>query len=330
MNSGRDVARNERFREKFEGAVALVTGGAGFIGSHLVRRLVDLGVEVRVLDDLSSGSRDNLSYGLADLRVDSILDRRALDRALRGCRYVFHQAAVASVPLSIHDPEHCYAVNTTAVGRLLDTARRHRVEKVVLASTAAVYGRNPGVPARESDLLEPCSPYAASRCAAELMGMAAARSHGLGVVGLRYFNVFGSRRDPSSPYATVVSAFVDALLRGEAPTIHGDGLQTRDFTHVDDVVEANLLSVSAPVPIAGRIFNVGTGVGTNLRDLARVACAVVGRDVAPQFAPARSTDVRDCLADIALARALLGYEPRVGLREGIERLVRQSRASAAA
>jgi UDP-N-acetylglucosamine/UDP-N-acetyl-alpha-D-glucosaminouronate 4-epimerase len=312
----------------------LVTGGAGFVGSHLALALVRHGARVRVLDNLSTGRRDNLApvTGQVELVSADVADAAAVGRAVAGCEVVFHQAALASVPRSVEDPLATHAACATGTLVVLDQARRAGVRRVVYAASSSAYGNEPQPRKRETDLPSPLSPYAAAKLAAELYCQAFWHSFGLETVALRYFNVFGPRQDPSGPYAAVIPLFIKALLAGQQPTIYGDGLQTRDFTYVENVVQANLLAAEAN-RAAGQVFNVGSGVSISLLDLLRELNAVFGTNIQPIFQPPRAGDVRDSLADIARAREVLGYRPTVDLAEGLRRTVeyyRQEQARAGA
>jgi len=303
--------------EVFRGGRALVTGGAGFIGSHIVRWLLDLGSEVVVLDDLSTGYAANLDGAGAELRVGSILEEDLLREATAGCRFVFHEAAMVSVPQSVDEPEQCVRVNIEGTWRVLDAARDAGVRRVVFASSAAVYGPNPRLPSRETDPVDCVSPYAASKAAGEAAISAYGSCYDVSTVSLRYFNVFGPRQDPKSAYAAVIAAFLDALQAGKTPTIFGDGGQTRDFVAIENVVAANLLAAASPRDLTGETINIGTGVRTSLLDLLAALATRLGVDVAPVFAADRAGDVRDSVADIGRARELLGYDPRVDLTAGL-------------
>ena len=300
----------------------LVTGGAGFIGSHIVEALVAEGASVRVLDNLSTGHEENL----AQVRDRIVFCRGDVRKALQGCDHVLHQAALASVPRSMDDPAATHAANATGTLHVLDEARRMGVERVVLASSSSVYGDTETLPKTETMPLAPISPYAASKCATEVYGHAWWRAFGLPVVTLRYFNVFGPRQDPNSPYAAVVPRFVSAMLAGRRPIIFGDGRQTRDFCYVDNVVRANLLALRAP-QAPGRVLNVASGRRISLLDLVDHINRILGTSIAPRFEPPRPGDVRDSLADVSRARALLGYEAQVDVVEGLRRTVAWLRAS---
>ena len=293
----------------------LVTGGGGFIGSHLVRALLARGDSVRVLDDWSTGLRSRLEGLTGDLDVldGDIRDARAAERACDGAQGVLHEAAQVSVAASVDDPVTTADVNVTGLVTLLRACGSRRF---VLASSCAVYGEPATVRQAESDPVAPASPYAASKLAGEAFVRAACRE-GLRGVSLRYFNVYGAGQRPDSAYAAVVPAFFAALGSGLSPVIHGDGSQSRDLVHVDDVVRANLLALDAPEAALGRAFNVGTGRATSVLELARGIAGALGVTFTPTFAPARAGDVRASLADPSAAEAALGFRSRVGLPEGL-------------
>lgn len=296
----------------------LVTGGAGFIGSHIVEALVRRGDRVRVIDNLSTGFLSNLDSvreHIEFIQAD-LVDAEAVAQAVDGVECIFHQAALASVPLSVEHPLRTHAACVTGTVTLLDAARRAGVRRVVYASSSAVYGDRPGTPKRETDLPAPISPYGAAKLAAEYYCEAFSASFPIETVALRYFNVFGPRQDPKSPYAAVIPIFMTAILSDQAPVVFGDGLQSRDFTYVADVVQANLLAADAP-GAANRVLNVATGRSVNLLELLAGLNEVLGTKVEPVFAPPRPGDIRESTADITLARMLLGYQPRVGLIEGL-------------
>ncbi len=310
--------------------LCLVTGGAGFIGSHLVERLLREGARVRVLDNFSTGSRANLSFA-KDFRrrlevIDGDISRMAaVERAVRGVRYVYHQAAMRSVPRSVKDPLGANANNVTGTLNLLEAARRARVARVVYASSSSVYGDQPALPKREDQPPAPVSPYAASKTAGELYGTIWGRLYGLETVGLRYFNVFGPRQDPKSEYAAVIPRFITWGLRGKPLVVHGDGLQSRDFTYIDNVVEANLLACRAS-EVTGEVFNVGGGTRTSLLEIIALLEGALGRALTRRHTPVRAGDVRHTLADISKARRQLGYEPKVDFEDGLRRTIEYFRA----
>jgi UDP-glucose 4-epimerase len=300
----------------------LVTGGAGFIGSHLAEALLARGDRVRVLDDLSTGKRANLEA--LDDRVEfvhgSVADAAVVERAMRGVELVLHHAAIASVPRSVEAPLDTHAACVTGTLTVLDAARRAGARRVVYAASSSAYGDTPTSAKRETDLPAPISPYGAAKLAGEYYCQACAATYGIETVCLRYFNIFGPRQDPSSPYSGVISLFITALLAGNQPTIFGDGLQSRDFCYVGNVVQANLLAAETP-GVSGRVFNIGTGQATTLLQLLETLSGIIGVQPEPKFAPARSGDIRESLADITQARKALGFDPRIGLAEGLAKTV---------
>jgi UDP-glucose 4-epimerase len=303
----------------------LVTGGAGFIGSHLVERLLRDGARVRVLDNFSSGSRANLAFA-SDLRQrldivrGDITNLNTVVTASRGARVVFHQAAMRSVPRSVKDPLGANQNNVTGTLHVLEAARRAKVGRVVYASSSSVYGDRPDLPKREDQPPAPVSPYAASKAAGEMYATVWSRLFGVETVGLRYFNVFGPRQDPKSEYAAVIPRFITWGLRGRPLRVYGDGTQSRDFTYIDNVVEANLLAAQAP-DAAGEVFNVGCGSRVSLLEIIELLQRVLGRRLEPRLSPARAGDVLHTLADVAKPKRLLGYTPLVGFEEGLRRTV---------
>jgi UDP-glucose 4-epimerase len=308
----------------------LVTGGAGFIGSHLVEALVRRGDRVRVLDNFATGRVGNLVSIADDIELLSgdVCDEAAVKRAVAGCDVVFHQAALASVPRSVEEPLATHAACATGTLIVLHEARKASVRRVVYAGSSSAYGNPPSSaePKRETDSPSPLSPYAAAKLGGEMYCTASWHSYGLETVVLRYFNVFGPRQDPSGPYAAVIPLFIQAILGSRQPVIFGDGRQTRDFTYVENVVQANLLAASAHGP-AGQTFNVGSGIAVSLLDLLKELNEILGTNVAPIFQPARTGDVRDSLADISRSQAVLGYEPAVSLVEGLRRTVEYYRSA---
>ena len=300
----------------------LVTGGAGFIGSHIATALADRGDEVSVLDDLSTGRTENLEH-LGD-RVKflegCLLDREKVEHALQGVEVVYHQAALASVPRSVDRPLDTNAACVTGTLNLLDAARHAGVRRVVYAGSSSAYGDQPNMSKRETDLPGPLSPYAAAKLAGESYCKAFTATYGLETVVIRYFNVFGPRQDPNSEYSAVIPIFVTKMVQGERPTIYGDGKQSRDFTYVDNVVRGNLAAADS-IDAVGRSINVACGQQFTLLQLVAAINEVLGKKVEPIFADPRPGDVRESLADITVARSVLGYEPEVSFNEGLRRSI---------
>ena len=308
----------------------LVTGGAGFIGSHIVEELIRRGERVRVLDNFSTGRRENLAPLLehVDLIEGDLCDLATVRRAVEGVDCVLHQAALASVQRSVDDPLAAHTANATGTLYLLMAARDAGVKRVVYASSSSVYGDSPALPKQEDHLPRPKSSYAVSKLAGEHYCQTFAELYGLETVSLRYFNVFGPRQDPTSQYAAVIPLFITAMLRGAAPTVYGDGGQSRDFTYVSNVVHANLLAATAP-GVAGRVFNVACGQRCTLLDLIAALNETLGTHVMPVHAAPRPGDVRHSLADVTAAQETLGYRTEVDLREGLRRTVAWYRQSLA-
>ena len=307
--------RNDRPPSK-----ALVTGGAGFIGSNLVRALLARGDEVRVLDNFSTGYRRNLEPLDVELVEGDLRSYERVATAVNGVEVVFHQGALPSVPRSIQDPLSSSAVNVEGTLNVLLAARDAGVRRVVFASSSSVYGDAPGMPRHESQRPAPLAPYAVSKLAAEQYCMVANRVFGVEAVALRYFNVFGEHQDPLSGYAAVIPKFIRAMLDGERPTIFGDGETSRDFTHVENIVEANLAAAAEPAA-AGRVMNVAIGSSHTLNELVETLRRLLDSDIEPDYAPTRPGDVPESLADVSLARELIGYEPSVAFEEGLERTI---------
>ncbi|MBX7074691.1 MAG: SDR family oxidoreductase [Pirellulales bacterium] len=306
----------------------LVTGGAGFIGSHLAGALVERGDRVRVLDNLCTGKRANLSAWEKDIEFieGDLVDAEAVGRAVRGVDCVFHQAALASVPRSIERPLDTHQACVTGTVMLLDQARRAGVRRLVYAASSSAYGNQPFASKREIDLPAPLSPYGAAKLASEFYCQSFTAAYGFETVAIRYFNVFGPRQDANSPYSAVIPLFVTALLEGRPPTIHGDGLQSRDFTFVGNVVHGNLLAADAP-QASGRVVNVAMGHSVTLLDLLARLQRLLGTNITPHFEAPRVGDVRESLADITLAREYLGYEPQVSFDDGLARSIDYYRAT---
>jgi len=299
-----------------------VTGAAGFIGSHLACRLVRDGHRVRAIDNLATGRLENLAevQQAVEFFHGDVCDGNLLRRAFDGAQVVFHQAALGSVPRSVKDPLSTNRANVEGTLQVLEAARHCGVRRVVFASSSSVYGDAPTLPKREDMPPAPKSPYAVSKVAGELYGALYPALFGLETVALRYFNVFGPRQDPASPYAAVVPLFIRALLGGTQPVVFGDGEQSRDFTYVDNVVEANVLAANAP-GASGLVMNIGCGVRHTLNELLRVLGEVIGVEVQARYTGERPGDVLHSQADIGRARTVLGYAPRVGFQEGLRRTV---------
>jgi UDP-glucose 4-epimerase len=297
----------------------LVTGGAGFIGSHIVHALVERGDQVRVLDNLSTGKRRNLADVADDIELveADLVDGAAVARAVKGIELVYHEAALASVPRSVELPLDTHAACVTGTLTLLDAARRAGVGRLIYAASSSAYGNQPFASKRETDLPDPLSPYGAAKLAAEHYCHAFSATYGFETVALRYFNVFGPRQDADSPYSAVIPLFVTALLSGRRPTIYGDGGQSRDFTFIADVVRGNLLAADA-ADVGGRVINLATGRTATLLTLLETLGRLLEMPIEPIFAPPRAGDVRESLADITLARQYLGYEPQFTLDAGLE------------
>lgn len=309
--------------------LTLVTGGCGFIGSHLVEELVGRDRKVRVLDDLSSGYLDNIEpFGSSVEFVNGdVRDARCLGDVMQGVREVFHEAALVSVFDSVERPEENHAINITGTLNVLEAARRAGVRRVVVASSAAVYGNAPELPKTETMLPQPESPYALAKIAKEYYMSVYHKLYGLETVSLRYFNVYGPRQDPSSMYSGVISKFVDQMLSGGTPTIFGDGRQSRDFVFVKDVVQANMLAMQSEAVGRGEVFNVATQERTSLLELVDTLARLLGVRAQPCFAEARAGDVRHSLADITRAREALGFAPRYSMEAGLRLLIEEVRGS---
>ena len=302
----------------------LVTGAAGFIGSALARAVLAQGDQVRAIDNLSTGKPENLAAirEQIDFRQADLLDLNAVHDACSGVDYIFHEAAIPSVPRSVADPLESNRANIDATANLLVAARDAKVKRVVYAASSSAYGDTPTLPKREDMSPSPISPYAVAKLTGELYMTSFWRCYGLETVSLRYFNIFGPRQDPSSPYSGVLAKFITQMLRGEQPVILGDGQQSRDFTYIDNVVSANLLACKAPAEeVAGRVFNVATGSRVDLNETFRVLKKLTGYAGEAGYGPERTGDVKHSLADLSLARNHLGYEPIVNFEEGLRRTI---------
>lgn len=300
--------------------IALVTGGAGFIGSHIAAALVAKGARVRIIDDLSTGYRENVAEvgGDVDFVQASLADGNALRKALADVELVFHEAAIPSVPRSVENPRQTHIASVDSTFSLLDAAREMKVRRIVYAASSSAYGDQPTLPKVEDMLPDPLSPYAVAKLVGEYYSQVFSRVYGLETVSLRYFNVFGPRQDPSSQYSGVISRFIAALLSGEQPVIYGDGQQSRDFTYIANVVDANLKAAETTKGI-GKVINVANGERTTLNELLKEVQELTGKtDVSVDYRAPRAGDVLHSLADITRAREFLGFEPRVGLREGLQ------------
>jgi UDP-N-acetylglucosamine/UDP-N-acetylgalactosamine 4-epimerase len=300
----------------------LVTGGGGFIGSHIVERLVRDGYSVRVVDNFTTGHGRNLEPLLDDVEVveGDLQSYERAHAAVRDCKIVLHQAAMPSVPRSVQDPLTSNASNVIGTLNVLLAARDAGVRRVVFASSSSVYGASPDLPKVETLPTLPISPYAVAKLAAEGYCRAFSQVYGLETVALRYFNVFGPRQDPNSQYSAVIPHFINAALQGRGVTIFGDGEQSRDFTYVDNVVEANLLAMSAP-DVSGRTYNIACGDRISLNELVASIGRILGRTIEPEYGPPRPGDVRHSMADISLAREQLGYEVGVSFDEGLAQTI---------
>lgn len=299
--------------------IVLVTGGAGFIGSHIAAAMAAQGARVRVIDDLSTGHRENLEEigGDIDLVEANLTDEDVLRRALEGVELVFHEAAIPSVPRSVENPRATHEACVEATFSLLLAAKERGVRRLVYAASSSAYGDQPTLPKSEGMRPEPLSPYAAAKLVGELYCQVWARSYNFETVCLRYFNVFGPRQDPGSQYSGVISRFIAALSKHERPVIYGDGEQSRDFTYIANVVEANVRA-SESAGAVGRVVNVANGERTTLNELLSALKKITGREeTEAEYREPRVGDVKHSLADITLARELLGYEPKVGLEEGL-------------
>ena len=307
----------------------LVTGGAGFIGSQIAEALVERQDQVRVLDNLSMGHRQNLAHieDQVEFIEGDIRDPKVVAECVADVDTVFHQAALASVPMSIEQPLESNAACVTGTLNMLDQARRAGVRRFVCAASSAAYGDQPTSSKRENDALCPLSPYGAAKLAGEYYCRAFYHTFGFETVCLRYFNVFGPRQDPNSPYSAVIPLFITAMLDGQRPVVYGDGLQSRDFTFVKNVVQGNLLAADAD-GVGGAVINIADGRATNLLQLIALLNEMLELDLSPDHQPARIGDVRESLADITQARTRLGYDPQIGFEEGLRRSIEYYRTVA--
>ncbi len=305
-------------------ALFLITGAAGFIGSSLARGLLERGHQVRGIDNLSTGKRDNLAdlTGKMDFREVSLLDSAAVADACRGVDYVLHEGAIPSVPRSVADPVESNRANVDGTVNLLVAARDAKVKRVVYAASSSAYGETPTLPKREDMTPSPISPYAVAKLAGELYMTSFYRCYGLGTVSLRYFNIFGPYQDANSQYSAVLAKFITRMLRGEAPTIFGDGEQSRDFTYIENVVEANLKAATAPADgVTGRVFNIAAGQRATLNNTFSLLKKLTGYQGDAIYAPPRAGDIKHSLADISAAQKHLGYRVVVEFEEGLRRTV---------
>jgi len=312
--------------------IYLITGVAGFIGSTIARALLAEGGQVRGLDNLSTGKRENLTdiVNRLEFRQADLLDMDATGSACQGVDYVFHEAAIPSVPRSVSDPLGSNQANVDATVNLLIAARDAKVKRVVYAASSSAYGDTPTLPKYEEMVPNPISPYAVAKLASEYYMTSFYRCYGLETVSLRYFNIFGPRQDPGSPYSGVLAKFITSMLKGEAPTIFGDGTQSRDFTYVDNAVDANLLAMKAPAEkVAGRVFNVATGQRADLKETVRLLKKLTGYSGEVKIGPERAGDIKHSLADISRAEKSFAYKPRVDFEEGLRRTVEWYRNPAA-
>jgi len=301
----------------------LVTGGAGFIGSHIVEALLSEGFRVRVVDNLATGRLSNLVHleGRFEWIEGDLADFAVCGRAAEGVDYVFHQAAIPSVPRSVKEPLASHESGPTATINMLEASRLAGVRRFMFAASSSAYGDTIELPKHEQMLPMPLSPYAAGKLAGEHYVRVYAQTMGLDGASLRYFNIFGPRQDPSSPYSGVISIFIKRMSQGERPTIFGDGTQTRDFTYVANAVAANLAAMRCPEPLGGTVLNVGTGQRIRLLDLVATLNAILGTNLQAEFQPERLGDVRDSLASLDRIHQILGYQPTISFEEGLRRTV---------
>jgi len=309
-------------------ATYVVTGGGGFIGSHIVEELLRRRETVKLIDNFSTGKRANVEAfkNTAEIIEADISDTKNLPELFKGADYVIHQAAIPSVPKSILDPVTSHRSNVNGTLNVLVAARDAGVKRVVYASSSSLYGDSPTLPKHEEMMPKPLSPYGAQKLFGEMYCQVFTRSYGLETVALRYFNVFGPRQDPSSPYSGVLALFIPAVLQDRQPTIHGDGLQSRDFTYVQNVVEANLLSCTVP-GVGGQVFNIARGDRITVNSILQQINKITGKDIAPIYSEPRAGDIKHSQADITRAREHLGYEAKVPFEEGLRRTIEWYRAN---
>ncbi len=300
----------------------LVTGGAGFIGSHLVERLVQLGKSVRIVDNFITGKRENIAPFLskAELVEGDLYDPAICAKVCAGVRVVFHQAALPSVPKSVENPQASHRSNLDATFNMLVAARESGVKRFVYAASSSAYGESPTQPKVETMPSSPLSPYAVQKLAGEQYCTAFARCYGFETVSLRYFNVFGHRQDPTSQYAAAIPAFVTSILADRSPTVYGDGEQTRDFTYIENVIQANLLAASAP-KTSGEAMNIACGESISVNEIIKRINAFLGKDIRPTYVPERAGDIKHSWADIRLAGKLIGYKPVVSFSDGLAKAI---------
>ena len=303
-------------------AGVLVTGGAGFIGSHLATRLVELGHKVRVIDNLSTGHRKNLAHleGKVEYLEADLRDAAACTNACRGVEFVFHEAAMGSVPKSIDDPQTSHDVNINGTFNLLRAAADAKVRRVIYAGSSSVYGDSAESPKHEAIIPQPLSPYAVQKLTGEYYCSVFSKCFGVDSITLRYFNVCGARQDPASQYAAAIPAFVTAILRGQSPTVYGDGEQSRDFTYIDNVVDGNMLAMKAN-RTDGAVVNVACGGQITINETIAAINRSLGTNIKPKYVAARAGDVRHSCADIRLAQKLLNFKPRIGFEEGLQKSI---------
>ncbi|MGB8953449.1 MAG: SDR family oxidoreductase [Candidatus Aminicenantales bacterium] len=301
---------------------SLVTGGAGFIGSHLVEELIRRGHRVRVLDNFLTGKRENLETIIDGIELieGDIRDFNTCVRAVEGMEFVFHQAALPSVPRSVEDPFVTNEINIKGTLNVLQAASQAAVKRLVFASSSSVYGDDPSLPKKEGIEGIPLSPYAVSKLTGEKYCQVFSRIYGLSTVSLRYFNIFGPRQDPFSQYAAVIPNFITKILDGQRPTIYGDGEQSRDFTYVANAVEANILAIETG-DFSGEVINIACAEGITVNSLAGAVNGILGKDIPPSYAPPRPGDIRHSFADISRARKRLGFQPLYGFKQGLERTI---------